>query len=258
VEVRVERAAAEETLAVRQRVLRPHQKVEDVALPGDDDPDAGHFVARMDDGTVVSTATVRREAPSWDPGHRPAWRLRGMATEEAARGQGIGGHVMTAVVGHVRAHGGGLLWCNARLPAVPFYERAGLATRGEPWEEAHIGPHVAMWKEVAARPCPTISGVAPRISAQDVAHVARLARLELSDEELERFTEQLAAVLDHAADVASLDTSAVPPTAHPLPLRNVLRDDEPRAGLDRDEVLSQAPDVEDGRFRVPRILGEAP
>ena len=97
-----------------------------------------------------------------------------------------------------------------------------------------------------------------RISRDDVAHVARLARLHLEDEEIERFTEQLAAVLDHAADVAALDTAGVPPTAHPLPLANVFRPDEPRPGVDRDEVLAQAPAAEDGRFRVPRILGEAP
>jgi aspartyl-tRNA(Asn)/glutamyl-tRNA(Gln) amidotransferase subunit C len=92
----------------------------------------------------------------------------------------------------------------------------------------------------------------------DVAHVARLARLELTEEELDRFTEQLATVLDHAADVASLDLSDVEPTAHPLPIHNVLRTDEVRPGVDRDEVLAVAPDVEDGRFRVPRIIGEAP
>jgi len=97
-----------------------------------------------------------------------------------------------------------------------------------------------------------------RITREDVAHVADLARLTLSDEELDRFTDQLAAVLDHARDVEALDTAGVPPTAHPLPLRNVLRDDEVRPSLDRDEVLAQAPAAEAGRFRVPRILGEAP
>ncbi len=65
-------------------------------------------------------------------------------------------------------------------------------------------------------------------------------------------------MLDHAADVAALDTAGVPPTAHPLPLVNILRDDTATPGLDRDEVLAQAPAVEDGRFRVPRILGDAP
>lgn len=100
--------------------------------------------------------------------------------------------------------------------------------------------------------------VTDRISRDDVAHVAALARLSLTDDELDRFTSQLGAVLDHAADVAALDTSGVAPTAHPLPLVNVLRDDVVVPGLDRDEVLAQAPAVEDGRFRVPRILGEAP
>lgn len=100
--------------------------------------------------------------------------------------------------------------------------------------------------------------VAQPISKQDVAHVARLARLALSDEELEQFTVQLASVLRHAADIEALDIGGVPPTAHPFPLANVFRDDVPRPCLDREEVLAQAPDVEDDRFRIPRILGEAP
>lgn len=97
-----------------------------------------------------------------------------------------------------------------------------------------------------------------RISRDDVAHVATLARLALTEEELELFTGQLAAVLDHADDVASLDVEGVPPTAHPLPLKNVLRADEARPSLDRAEVLAAAPAVEDDRFRVPPVLGEAP
>jgi aspartyl-tRNA(Asn)/glutamyl-tRNA(Gln) amidotransferase subunit C len=88
--------------------------------------------------------------------------------------------------------------------------------------------------------------------------VARLARLTLSDDELDTFTGQLAAVLEHAEDVSSLDTEGVPPTAHPLPLENVLREDVVRPSLDRTEVLAAAPSVEDDRFRVPPVLGEAP
>ena len=97
-----------------------------------------------------------------------------------------------------------------------------------------------------------------RISRDDVAHVARLARLDLTSDELERFTEQLGAVLEHARDVEALDVDDVPPTSHPLPMQNVLRPDEVRPSLDRDEVLAAAPSVEDGRFRVPPVLGEAP
>ncbi|MBI2709280.1 MAG: Asp-tRNA(Asn)/Glu-tRNA(Gln) amidotransferase subunit GatC [Actinobacteria bacterium] len=100
--------------------------------------------------------------------------------------------------------------------------------------------------------------MADRITPADVAHVARLARLALSDDELDRFTGQLAAVLDHARDVEALDVAGVEPTAHPYPLRNVLRDDVATATLDRDEVLIAAPAAEDSRFKVPPILGEAP
>ncbi len=99
---------------------------------------------------------------------------------------------------------------------------------------------------------------AGRLTRQDAADVARLARIDLTDEELDMYSVQLAAVLEHAAQVAALDTAAVAPTAHPMPLRNVLRDDVVRPSLDRAEVLAQAPSVEDDRFRVPRILGEAP
>ena len=96
------------------------------------------------------------------------------------------------------------------------------------------------------------------ISRDDVAHVATLARLDLTEEELEQFTPQLAAILDHAADVEALDVHDVPPTSHPYPLRNVMRADEIRPGVERDEVLAQAPATEDGRFKVPAILGEEP
>jgi aspartyl-tRNA(Asn)/glutamyl-tRNA(Gln) amidotransferase subunit C len=103
-----------------------------------------------------------------------------------------------------------------------------------------------------------MSGMPGRISPADVAHVARLARLEVTDEEQERFAEQLGAVLAHAADVEALDTAGVPPTAHPLPLLNVVREDVVTPSLDRDEVLAQAPEAESGRFRVPRIMDETP
>jgi aspartyl-tRNA(Asn)/glutamyl-tRNA(Gln) amidotransferase subunit C len=92
------------------------------------------------------------------------------------------------------------------------------------------------------------------ISRADVEHVARLARLALTEEEAEALTDDLASILGYAAQVSALDLAGVPPTAHPLPLVNVLRPDAVVPSLDRDEVLAEAPDVEDGRFRVPRIL----
>jgi aspartyl-tRNA(Asn)/glutamyl-tRNA(Gln) amidotransferase subunit C len=96
------------------------------------------------------------------------------------------------------------------------------------------------------------------LTREDAAYVARLARIDLDPDELDTYAAQLAAVLDHAAQVAAIDTSMVEPTAHPLPLVNVLREDGPQPSLDRDEVLAQAPDTESGRFKVPRVLGDAP
>jgi aspartyl-tRNA(Asn)/glutamyl-tRNA(Gln) amidotransferase subunit C len=96
------------------------------------------------------------------------------------------------------------------------------------------------------------------LSRDDVVHVAHLARLDLTEEEVDLFTAQLRTVLDHATDVASLDLSQLEPSSRPIELENVLRADEPRPSLDRDEVLAAAPAVEDNRFRVPRIGGEAP
>jgi aspartyl-tRNA(Asn)/glutamyl-tRNA(Gln) amidotransferase subunit C len=96
------------------------------------------------------------------------------------------------------------------------------------------------------------------ISREEVAHVARLARIELSGEELDTFTGQLGDVLDHARDIEALDVADVPPTAHPYPLVNVLRPDQEQPCLSRDDVLAAAPAAEDGQFRVPPVLGEAP
>ena len=88
--------------------------------------------------------------------------------------------------------------------------------------------------------------------------MAVLARLELTDDELDRFTGQLDELLDHVAEVESLDVEGLAPTMHALPIQNLLRPDAPGDVLDRDEVLAQAPHAEDGQFRVPPVLGEAP
>ena len=96
------------------------------------------------------------------------------------------------------------------------------------------------------------------LTRAEVEHVARLARLALTGDELDSLTTELGAILEHAAQVSALDTAGVPPTAHPLPLVNVFRADSTRPSLPRDEVLAEAPAAEGGRFRVPRILGDAP
>ena len=88
----------------------------------------------------------------------------------------------------------------------------------------------------------------------DIAKVAKLARVALTADELELYGRQLGDILEHAELVQSLPTDGVPPTSHPLPITNSFRPDEVTPSLDRDEVLAQAPDHEDGYFRVPRIL----
>jgi len=89
------------------------------------------------------------------------------------------------------------------------------------------------------------------ISRDEVLHVARLARLALSEEERERFSEQLSAILDAVGKVAELDLSGVEPTAHPLDLVNVWAEDEPKPCLSVDEALANAPDRDGDSFRVP-------
>lgn len=89
------------------------------------------------------------------------------------------------------------------------------------------------------------------ISRDEVLHVARLARLELTDDEVERFTEQLSAILEAVAKVSELDLTDVEPTAHPLDVVNVWAEDEPRPSLSADEALANAPDRHGGFFKVP-------
>jgi aspartyl-tRNA(Asn)/glutamyl-tRNA(Gln) amidotransferase subunit C len=89
------------------------------------------------------------------------------------------------------------------------------------------------------------------ISRDDVLHVARLARLELSDAEVDRFGEQLSAILDAVSKVQELDLEGVPPTSHPLDVVNVWREDEPRPSLPVEEALANAPGRRDDLFEVP-------
>ncbi len=96
------------------------------------------------------------------------------------------------------------------------------------------------------------------LTRDEVAKVARLARLRLSEAELELFTEQLGQILEHARDMNSLDLSGVVATAHPFGVTNVVREDVVTPSLDREIVLAMAPHAVDHRFAVPRILGEAP
>jgi ribosomal protein S18 acetylase RimI-like enzyme len=145
---RVERVGGATTVTLRQQVLRPHQRLDEMVFPGDTEPDTAHMAALIDDEVVAVGTVGRQSSPGAGqetaaPGPS-AWRIRGMATADGFRNRGLGRAVLDALLAHVASHGGGLVWCNARVPAVSFYRRAGFETRGDPWEEPHIGPHIVM------------------------------------------------------------------------------------------------------------------
>ena len=94
------------------------------------------------------------------------------------------------------------------------------------------------------------------ITSDEVAHLARLARLAVTDAELDVFAGQLDVILGSVARVGEVAADDIPPTSHAVPLENVFRADELRPGLSQEQALSGAPASEDGRFRVPQILGE--
>jgi aspartyl-tRNA(Asn)/glutamyl-tRNA(Gln) amidotransferase subunit C len=91
------------------------------------------------------------------------------------------------------------------------------------------------------------------ITREEVLHVAKLARLALTEEEIERFRGQLSAILEAVGKVSELDLEGVPPTSHPLDLVNVYADDEPQPSLPREEALANAPETEGGFFAVPPV-----
>ncbi|MEX0784847.1 MAG: Asp-tRNA(Asn)/Glu-tRNA(Gln) amidotransferase subunit GatC [Dehalococcoidia bacterium] len=92
------------------------------------------------------------------------------------------------------------------------------------------------------------------LTNDDVLHIARLARIKLTGADVDRFAAQLSGILDHFAALAAVDTGDLEPTAHPLPLSNVMREDEVAASLTRDEALVNAPQTEDGYIRVRAVL----
>lgn len=93
-----------------------------------------------------------------------------------------------------------------------------------------------------------------KLSRDEVQHIAELARLALTDEELALYQEQLSAILEYFERLQEIDTEAIPPTATVLPLRSVMRSDEARVSLAREDILANAPDAERGCFKVPAVL----
>lgn len=151
---RVMLVPVQRTVALRRAVLGAPGGPELGELAGDDEPTTVAFAAIDTDGEVLSTVRVSVEDPPFQSEgtatpERPARRLRGMATREDARNRGIGSAVLDAAISYVASQGGGLIWCNARTPAVGLYRRANFATRGEVWVDPTYGPHIVMWRDVA-------------------------------------------------------------------------------------------------------------
>jgi GNAT superfamily N-acetyltransferase len=124
-----------QTRALRQRVLRPHESLEELASH---EPPGVHAVGVFDGDELVGVGFV---CPDGGPGE---WRVRGMATTREQRGRGVGSAILAALVDHARAQGATRVWCNARTPALSLYARAGFQVESEEFEIPGIGPHFVM------------------------------------------------------------------------------------------------------------------
>lgn len=132
------------TFPLRQQLLRPHETVAEMALPGDDAVESAFFAVWPSGhpGSPVGVVTVRREARPEHP--EDQWRLRGLAVLPARRGAGVGSLLVRCIVDHVRRHHGASVWCAVRTTAEDFYRRRGFEVRGERYELPAIGTHVPM------------------------------------------------------------------------------------------------------------------
>lgn len=135
-----------EARQLRHLVLRPHQTPDELVFRGDDAPDALH-VGAFEDNKLVGIASVSREPFPGEP-HLDAWRLRGMATLPEARRNGYGAALVRALIAHVAARGGNLLWCHGRTSALPFYRALGFREHGDEFEAPVTGPHFVLRRAV--------------------------------------------------------------------------------------------------------------
>ena len=135
---------------LRREVLRPGQSASELNYTGDEDPSSLHLAA-LRGGRIVAVASIMRQGM---PGQEAAgdWRLRGMASTPQMRGRGIGSALLAGCLQHAREHGARRVWCNARVGARSFYERAGLSVHGEPFDVPPIGMHLLMSVELEPGP----------------------------------------------------------------------------------------------------------
>ncbi len=145
--VSVEQVDPYATVWLRQRVLRPHQTYDEV-LAETDVPEL-FAIGVLVERALVACVVAHPEPFPGDPQASDPWRLRGMATDPAHRGQGHGAAVLSRMLDELQLRGAGLVWCNARTPAAGLYRREGFVTAGEPWDDPAIGPHVRMWRALS-------------------------------------------------------------------------------------------------------------
>jgi len=139
VSVEVRAVDPAQTRPLRQRVLRPHESLEELASH---EPPGVHAVGAFDGGELVAVGFV---CPDGEPGD---WRVRGMATAPEHRGRGIGAAILDALVEHARSQGATRVWCNARTPALGLYTRAGFEPESDEFDIPAIGPHFVMARRV--------------------------------------------------------------------------------------------------------------
>ena len=143
--VEIRPISAQQTHALRRRILRDGDPNAELDYEGDDHPLALH-VGAIADGVVVGIASIRPQAMATRPDKR-GWRLRGMATDEQWRRKGLGRKLLNACLAHIRQHEGEIFWCNGRTVAIKFYENMGFQTEGEEFM-SFTGPHYVMWRAV--------------------------------------------------------------------------------------------------------------
>jgi GNAT superfamily N-acetyltransferase len=145
----IQRVPIERTFVLRKAVLRPYLSADEpYRCPDDHLPETVALGAITADEQVIGVARISPEPPPFDPARERSWRLRGMAVRPEVRNAGVGSALLSGLIDHVAAAGGGILWCNARVPARGLYERGGLQQWGEVWEEPNIGPHIVMWRNI--------------------------------------------------------------------------------------------------------------
>lgn len=145
----VSEVPAADTIPLRGAVLRPGRPA---AIDGDDDPATFHLAARTAQGQIVGVVRFHPAPCPWRREASAPWQLRGMATDPAVRGAGAGRALLVEGLAAVAARGGDLVWCDARLAAVGFYERMGFAVVTQEYDKPGIGPHLGMIIAVAQAP----------------------------------------------------------------------------------------------------------